>query len=61
MLPTSSPPQDSAHHAGMVNGSQSGSNAAASDGTAHAVPAEISPTEIGPLLARLQANVGSVL
>src|ERR1700683_5432268 len=51
------PRQEPAHLAGALNGAISGDPAAVSDGTPHA----LSAAEVGPLLARLQDNIGSVL
>ena len=63
MLPTRSPRQDTAHSAGDVNGSQSGGLPAMPNGIppADGVVVQLPPAEIGPLLKRLQANIGSVL
>jgi MoxR-like ATPase len=62
-------PQDSTRTVGSHNGSLTGGPPAVTDGPAradaespHGCPArDVPPAEVGPLLARLQDNIGSVL
>jgi MoxR-like ATPase len=58
--------KDSTHLAGPLNGLQSGDPSAAADGPASGgaasqLASDRSSADIGPLLERLQANIGSVL